>query len=64
MCIRDRVNAYYRKHKTLDGCALLSPEQIEQLKSAMASSYRSSPKPFESYQLTNNNACLLYTSCI
>ena len=54
--IMKEVNAYYRKHKTLDGCALLSPEQIEQLKAAMASSYRSSPKPFESYQLTNNNA--------
>ena len=54
--IMKEVNAYYRKHKTLDGCALLSPEQIEQLKSAMASSYRSNPKPFESYQLTNNNA--------
>ena len=23
------VNAYYRKHKTLDGCPHLSPEQIE-----------------------------------
>ena len=54
--IMKEVNAYYRKHDTLDGCALLSPEQIGQLKSAMASSYRSSPKPFESYQLTNNNA--------
>ena len=50
------VNAYYRKHGTLDGCALLSPDQIERLKSDMAASWRSSPKPFESYQLTNNNA--------
>ena len=54
--IMKEVNAYYRKHGTLDGCALLSPGQIERLKSDMAASWRSSPKPFESYQLTNNNA--------
>ena len=54
--IMKEVNTYYRKHGTLDGCALLSPDQIERLKSDMAASWRSSPKPFESYQLTNNNA--------
>ena len=54
--IMKEVNAYYRKHGTLDGCALLAPDQIERLKSDMAVSWRSSPKPFESYQLTNNNA--------
>ena len=54
--IMKEVNAYYRKHGTLDGCALLSPDHIERLKSDMAASWRSSPKPFESYQLTNNNA--------
>ena len=54
--IMKEVNAYYRKHGTLDGCALLSTDQIERLKSDMAASWRSSPKPFESYQLTNNNA--------
>ena len=50
------VYAYYRKHGKLDGCALLSPDQIEKLKASMASSWRSDPRPFESYQLTNNNA--------
>ena len=50
------VNAYYRKHKTLDGCPHLSTEQIERLKEAMSGSYRANPKPFESYQLSNNNA--------
>ena len=50
------VNAYYRKHKTLDGCPHLSPEQIEKLKMSMSGSYRANPKPFESYQLSNNNA--------
>ena len=44
------------KHGKLDGCALLSPDQIEKLKASMASSWRSDPRPFESYQLTNNNA--------
>ena len=50
------VNAYYRKNKTLDGCPHLSPEQIEKLKASMSGSYRTNPKPFESYQLSNNNA--------
>lgn len=50
------VNAYYRKHKTLDGCTELDSETIEQLKDSMASSWRPSPAPFESYTLSNNNA--------
>jgi len=50
------VNAYYRKHKTLDGCQDLDAVEIEKLKAAMSASYRSSPVPFESYTLTNNNA--------
>ncbi|MCM1525440.1 MAG: antirestriction protein ArdA, partial [Ruminococcus sp.] len=50
------VNAYYRKNKTLDGCPHLSSEQIERLKTSMSGSYRANPKPFESYQLSNNNA--------
>ena len=54
--IMKEVNAYYRKHGKLDGCALLSPDQIEKLKASIASSWRSDPRPFESYQLTNNNA--------
>ena len=54
--IMKEVNAYYRKHGKLDGCALLSPDQIEKLKASMAANWRSDPRPFESYQLTNNNA--------
>ena len=30
------VNAYYRKHKTLDGCPHLPPEELEKLKADMA----------------------------
>ena len=37
--IMKEVNAYYRKHGKLDGCALLSPDQIEKLKASMASSW-------------------------
>ena len=33
------VNAYYRKHKTLDGCPHLTPEQIDKLKADMAQSW-------------------------
>lgn len=50
------VNAYYRKHKTLDGCPHLKPETIEKLKASMSHDWRADPKPFESYALSNNNA--------
>lgn len=50
------VNAYYRKNHTLNGCPQLSGEQIEQLKSIMASDWRADPRPFEAYQLSNNNS--------
>ena len=50
------VNAYYRKHKTLDGCPQLSPEQIERLKANMAQGHRAGDKPFLPWQLSNNNA--------
>ena len=52
----DDPAAIEKLQKKLDGCALLSPDQIEKLKASMASNWRSDPRPFESYQLTNNNA--------
>ena len=52
------VNAYYRKHKTLDGCPGLSPEEIEKLNVSMARDWRPEPKPFPSFQLANNNAAI------
>ena len=55
------VNVYFRKHKTLDGCPLLSSEQIEQLKAGMARNWRANPKPYESYLLTNNSAVIRQT---
>ena len=50
------VNAYYRKHGTLDGCPHLSPENLENLKADMASSGHYEKKPFQSWELSNNNA--------
>ncbi|WP_270620531.1 antirestriction protein ArdA [[Clostridium] innocuum] len=50
------VNAYYRKHKTLDGCPHLLPEQLENLKADMASSWHLGDKPFATWALSNNSA--------
>ena len=50
------VNANYRKHGTLDGCPHLSPENIENLKADMASGWHYENKPFQSWELSNNNA--------
>ena len=50
------VNAYYRKHGTLDGCPHLSPENIENLKADMASGWHYEKKPFQSWELSNSNA--------
>lgn len=52
------ANAYYRKHKTLDGCPVLSSELIQKLTSEMANRWygRAASQPFEAYSLQNNNA--------
>ena len=50
------VNAYYRKHKTLEGCPGLSDEDIGRLQSSMANDWRKDPVPYPSFLLTNNNA--------
>ena len=51
------VNAYYRKHGTLEGCTLLNPEQIKELQEGMAQSWHlEKNKPFQSFELSNNNA--------
>ncbi len=48
------VNAYYRKNHTLDGCSLLTDQQISSLKKGMER--WGSRKPFATYALQNNNA--------
>lgn len=55
------VNAYYRKHKTLDGCPGLDPVRIEKLKASMARDRHPEPKPYPSFRLTNNNAVIRQT---
>ena len=50
------VNAYYRKHKTLDGCPHLSQENIEKLKAGMSSSWHLEDKPYPTWALSNNSA--------
>lgn len=49
------ANAYYRKHKTLDGCPGLSPEEHKKLKTQMESKGHYEDKPFQSFKLSNNN---------
>lgn len=48
------VNAYYRKHKTLDGCPNIAKEEAEQLKTDMIKF--NEDVPFYSYTLANNSA--------
>ena len=49
------VNAYYRKHKSLEGCPELDSEAIEKLKKRME--IRGiQDKPYPSWALSNNNA--------
>ena len=50
------VNAYYRKHKTLEGCPGLPDKDIGRLQSSMANDWRKDPVPYPSFLLTNNNA--------
>lgn len=52
-----KVNAFYRKHKTVKGCPDLTPQQIEKLMNDKETSWRGEHwRPFAEYQLSNNNA--------
>ena len=42
------VNAHYRKHKTLDGCPQLAPDEAEKIQASMARDWRKDPKPYPS----------------
>ena len=48
------INAYYRKHKTLDGCPDLTEENRLKLQSLM--NYDRSDAPYPGWALTNSNA--------
>lgn len=57
------VNAYFRKHKTLDGCPELTPEQAEKLKADMAQSWHLDiTKPFSMLILGKRITALLRRS--
>ena len=44
------VNAYFRKHKTLEGCPSLTPEQITKLQQEMAQSWHlDKSRPYPAY---------------
>lgn len=51
-----RVNAYFRKNKTLDNCPGLSWEFTQILKAEMSRDHMSARAPYPAYMLTNNNA--------
>lgn len=55
------VNAYHRKHGTLDGCPGLSEENRRKIEASMANPWRTDPKPFPSFSLSNNNATIRNT---
>ena len=50
------VNAYYRKHKTLEGCPALTPEGTAELQASMSRDWHKNPVPYPSFYLSNNNA--------
>ena len=51
-----KVNAYYRKHKTLEGCPALTSEGIAELQASMSRDWHKNPVPYPSFYLSNNNA--------
>lgn len=51
-----KVNAYYRKHKTLDGCPELTAGQVETIKAQLSNGWNPNDKPYPSWALSNNNA--------
>lgn len=50
------VNAWWRKHKTLDGCPELTEAQREEVKADMARGWRAGDNPYPAWALSNNNA--------
>ncbi len=56
-----QVNAYYKKHKTLEGCSLLSEAEKKRLTSYIEKDYNAEKRPYNSFTLTNNNAKIKHT---
>ena len=56
-----QVNAYYKKHKTIEGCTLLSEDEKKLLTSNIEKDWNVEKKPYNSFVLTNNNASIKHT---
>ena len=56
-----QVNAYYKKHKMLEGCSLLSEAEKKRLTSYIEKDYNAEKRPYNSFTLTNNNAKIKHT---
>lgn len=50
------VNAYYKKHKTLEGCPELSEDARRKLEAGMSTDWHQNPQPYPSWAITNNGA--------
>ena len=50
------ANAYFRKHKTLEGCPGLTAEVMREVRASMARDWRKDPVPFPAYAIQNSNA--------
>ena len=50
------VNAFYRRHKTLEGCPVLSEESAKEIQIERGKDWHLSPSPFPAFKLSNNNA--------
>ena len=50
------VNAWWRKHGTLDECPELTERQRQEIKEDMARGWRCDHKPYQTWALSNNNA--------
>ena len=48
------VNAYYRKHQTVNGCELLTEKEIHVISESLKTAWN--PKPYPSYLLSNHSA--------
>ena len=49
-----KVNAWYKKNGTLDGCPEMTEEEIAEMKQAMQTGFHFEERPFQRYEISNN----------
>ena len=49
-----KVNAWYRKNGTLDGCPEMTEAEIAEMKVAMQTGFHFEDRPFQRYEISNN----------